>query len=70
MAQAPAQPYFPPDAELWRQMKEAFGTISMPLAAHQQVLQIMTNVEQQARAQERIRETEKRREQSPDTEKK
>jgi uncharacterized protein YneF (UPF0154 family) len=45
---ARAQEMPPIDRELWQAMSQAFGNISMPLAAHQQIQQIMQGVEQQA----------------------
>lgn len=38
----------PIDRELWNVMIQAIGNVSMPLPAHQQVQQILQNVEQQA----------------------
>jgi hypothetical protein len=40
--------YVPPDKDLWTQMERAFEGVSMPLAAHQQIKQIMQTVEQEA----------------------
>lgn len=45
---AHAQEYSPPDEALWRAMQEAFAKLAMPLDAHQQVQQIMRNVEAEA----------------------
>lgn len=36
------------DRELWDGMAQAFGAVSMPLPAHQQVQQIMQNAEREA----------------------
>lgn len=49
---AVAQPatWEPPDEQLWKQMSEAFAGLNMPLAAHQQVQQILQSVEREARA--------------------
>jgi len=38
----------PIDRDLWQAMQQAFANISMPLAAHQQIQQIMQGVERQA----------------------
>lgn len=46
LAQQPEMP--PVDRDLWQAMQQAFGNISMPMQAHQQILQIMQGVEQQA----------------------
>lgn len=54
------QPYAAPDADLWRQMKDAFATLSMPLSAHHQVQQILQNVEQQARVKAAQAESERK----------
>jgi hypothetical protein len=52
LAFAPAhaqQPqYAPPSAELWRQMGDAFAQLPISLPAHQQILSIVNQVEQQA----------------------
>lgn len=40
--------YHPPDQELWQQMSQAFSQINMPLTSHQQVQQIMMNVQAEA----------------------
>jgi hypothetical protein len=48
-ALAQQQPDLPPiDRDLWTAMSLAFGNISMPLPAHQQVQQILQSVEAQA----------------------
>lgn len=44
-----AQDYTPPSRDLWVQMVQALQNISMPAAAHQQVGQILINVQQQAK---------------------
>jgi hypothetical protein len=49
LAQEPP-PFEPPDRELWGQMIQAIGAISMPLSAHQQVQQILQDVEREALA--------------------
>jgi len=40
--------YAPPDQSLWNEMAAAFAKLSMPLEAHQAILQIMSNVEREA----------------------
>ena len=60
-AQQPA--FAPPDEQLWRQMSEAFSQLSMPMQTHQQVQQIMLNVEQQAQ----VRALQKAKEEPPPT---
>ena len=50
VAQEPPAGYAPPDEQLWQQMIQAIGNISMPLTAHQQVQQIMQSVEGEAKA--------------------
>lgn len=43
------QPEMPPiDRDLWQAMQQAFGNISMPMQAHQQILQIMQGIEKEA----------------------
>lgn len=48
----PAQPYTAPDAELWSVMVRAFGDVPMSLPAHQQVQQIIANVQHEAQMRE------------------
>ena len=43
-----AADYAPPSQELWAQMTTALQGVSMPLAAHQAVGNILTMVQQQA----------------------
>ena len=45
-----AADYVPPSQELWVQMVAALQGVSMPLAAHQQIANILSSVEQQALA--------------------
>lgn len=54
-----AQEFAPPDEALWRAMTEAFAKIAMPLDAHQQVQQIMRNVEAEA-ARKKVAAAEKK----------
>jgi hypothetical protein len=45
--------YVPPDLDLWTQMTQAFNELPISLNAHQQIMQIMQQVQQQAMARER-----------------
>ena len=47
--------YTPPDKDLWASMAQAFASVAMPLAAHQQIQSIMANVQREAAA--RVRKT-------------
>jgi hypothetical protein len=40
--------------ELWLQLKTAMSTISMPLSAHQQIQQLLDNVEKEATRKENM----------------
>lgn len=51
-AQQTAQPYAPPDAELWGIMSKAFDDLPMAMNAHQQIQQIMQNVQREAQIRE------------------
>ncbi len=48
----PAQPYVAPDADLWAMMSRAFDDLPMSFAAHQQIQQIMANVQREAQIRE------------------
>lgn len=52
VATARSQPastsYAAPDAELWREMARAFNDLPISLGAHQQIQQIMQNVQREA----------------------
>lgn len=41
--------YFPPDQELWILMEKALDDLPMSNSAHQQIKQILTSVQQEAR---------------------
>lgn len=45
----PAASYTPPDAELWGILAKAIDDIPMSMGAHQQIQQLMANVQQEAR---------------------
>jgi len=51
---AQQQSYAPPDAELWGLMMKAMSDIPMSMTAHQQVQQIMADVQREAQMRERI----------------
>lgn len=40
------------DPQLWGEMAQAVGQVSMPLSAHQQIQQIIANVQREALARE------------------
>lgn len=44
------QAYTPPDADLWQAMAKAFSDLPISLTAHQQIQQIMANVQREAQA--------------------
>lgn len=49
-AAAQQQPaYVPPDAELWEIMTKALSEVAAPLAAHQQIQRIVSDVQRAAR---------------------
>jgi hypothetical protein len=48
-SQQPAQPFAPIDEELWNRTREAILQQSMPFTAHNAVINIMQQIEQQAR---------------------
>lgn len=45
---AAQQPYAAPEQELWNEMKQALGNVPMALSAHQQVQQVLQQVEREA----------------------
>lgn len=47
-----AQPFSPPDAELWSAMAKAISDVPMSLTAHQQIQQLLQNVQTEARTRE------------------
>lgn len=52
-ALAQEQPAFAPiERDLWESMQRAFGDISMPLPAHQQVISVMQQVAREAQMRE------------------
>lgn len=48
----PAQPFSPPDRELWDAMSKALDDLPMSMNAHQQIQTIMANVQREAQMRE------------------